>query len=88
MTKADLLRQTAIIEGKPYKPNSNGSYFVPVVNNYLGYQRGDDYEKLCKASLVANGSINVVGKQGNALLYNLTDKGRQVAQEYKQIVGM
>lgn len=88
MTKSELLRQTAIIEGKPYRPNSNGSYFMPVVNIDLGYRRGDDYEKLRKASLVANGTIKVVGKIGRELTYDLDAKGFMKVEEYKQLVGL
>lgn len=84
MTKAELLRQTAVIEGKPYRAASNGGYFAPLNNPNSSYRLYGAH----KTSLVANGSIEPVGKQGCALLYNLTPKGRKVAQEYKQIVGM
>lgn len=74
MTRAELLEATAKIEGKPYRPASNNSYFVP-------YADGRSPSK-AKHSLVANGTIQAVGKRGNALVYMNTLKGFTRAAEY------
>lgn len=88
MTKSELLRQTAIIEGKPYRPNSNGSYFMPVVNGTSPYYSDKDWEIQRRQSLVANGTIKVVGKTGRELMYDLDAKGFSKVEEYKQLVGL
>ena len=89
MTKAELLSQTAAIEGKPYRPNSNVSYFMPVAQRGSPYYTNNgEYERMAKSSLVANGTIKVVGKQGNTLIYGLDVKGFEKAQEYKEMMGL
>ena len=88
MAKDELLRQTAIIEGKPYRPGSNGSYFHPVAQRGSPFYTRAHYDRQAKSSLVANGTIKVVAKQGNTFMYDLDTKGFLIAQEYKQLIGI
>lgn len=68
MTRKDLMREVARIEGKPFRPTSNGCYFepAPVGQTYYGANR---------SSLVTQGYIRRAGKKGNAYLWGLTQKG-------------
>lgn len=88
MGRADLLRLTAEVEGKPYKPTSNASYFVPFAKGNSPYYTAADYARMQKSSLVGNGYIAAVGKQGNALVYNNTPKGAAKAAEYAEWLSM
>lgn len=86
MTKVDLLRLTAVMENKPYHPDSNGSYFMPCTDP-AGWGRRS-WNGPYKQSLVATGKIEVVGKQGNALVYGLTPTGQVLADEYNTWKGI
>lgn len=80
MTKAELLQETARIEGKPYRPGSNISYFVPYNDLSGAYYMPS--KSAMNGSLVYNGSITPAGKRGNSLLYVNTAKGMAKAAEY------
>jgi hypothetical protein len=82
MTRAELLKLTAEKEGKPYKPRSNNSYFVPHRSFDPAFLKEADVERRRRSSLVANGTIKAVGKKGRALLYTLDTKGVERAAEF------
>ena len=86
MCKAELLKATALIEGKPYKSASNNSYFLPFKNPLAHGRRYGGVQS--KTSLVANGTLEVVCKKGNTLFYGLTPKGVLKVEEYKRIIGV
>lgn len=67
MTRKELMREVARIEGKPFRANSNSCYFLkkPVRHPYGGYG----------TSWRAGGYIHVVGKCRNAFLWGLTERG-------------
>lgn len=85
MTKAALLEETAHIEGKPYRPDSNGSYFTPNPGTGPFYGKADQ-ERMRKSSLVASGLIKVVGKHGNTLFYGLDVMGFEKVAEYQKFL--
>lgn len=69
MTRKDLMREVARIEGKPFRPTSNHCYFAKPSTGSGFYKTTDE------TSLVAKGYIRVAGKKGNAYLWGLTPKG-------------
>lgn len=61
------------LEGKPdetFSPTSNHSYWTPTPRRWR-----------CM-SVVFNGLVRIVGKQGRAYTYELTDAGRKLANAY------
>jgi hypothetical protein len=67
MTRKDLMRKVAEVEGKPFRETSNQCYFLkkPRRLPYGGYG----------TSWRAEGYIDIVGKRGNAFLWGLTKRG-------------
>jgi hypothetical protein len=91
LSKTVILQAVATIEGKLFIPTSNGSYFKAKPNPshwmYRPEEGGQDaYKRDCGGSLVANDLIVGVAKDGNTILYGLTDKGREIVKQYKEIV--
>ena len=79
MAKETILALTALLENKPYKPGSNGSYFQPFTDPNGHHRRVYGSHK---GSLLATGLIRVAGKQGNTLLYSTTPAGESLAAKY------
>lgn len=79
-TRATLLKMTCQIEGKPYRPASNNSYFQPHADPSSHTKRC--YPSVYNSSLLVNGTLKVVGKQGNSLVYGLDVRGARLAAEY------
>jgi len=79
MIREDILVAVSKVEGKPYKSGSNGSYFQPFNDPHSYYRR---IYKAHRQSLVAMGLIQIVGKQGNNLVYGLTPLGASKAADY------
>jgi hypothetical protein len=88
MTKDELLQAAALVEGKLYKKSSNSSYFAPRTSIRSFWRFGSHAAKMMerknKASLVANGTIKVVGKSGQKHVYGLDVRGAALAAEYRQ----
>lgn len=76
MTRFELLEEVWKMDGRriPFKRNSNNCYFVPSISS-------DPFMSSCewKRSLLIKKLIKVVGKRGNARLFQLTPKGRRLA---------
>ena|SRR3990167_2570102 len=68
MTKKDILREVARIEGKPFRPTSNGDYFASRSPRRF-------YVSANRVSLRAQGYIQIAGKKRNAIVWGLTPKG-------------
>ena len=77
MTRKNLMREVARIEGKPFRPTSNGDYFAKPNKRSM-------YNCTDRTSLVAKGYIRVAGHKGQAYLWGLTPKGAAHIVEARQ----
>ena len=88
LTRKEVMEVVHVLEGKSFesfKPNSNTCYWKPSLT--VGFvKRGDGYARrlVDKCSVLVRGYVTVAGKRGNELVYALTDKGRELADEYRE----
>jgi hypothetical protein len=76
MDRDQILKAVAEIEGKPYVPTSNKSYFGASENSIDA-----------KQSVVVRGLIVPAGKVGGKIVYNVTSKGIMAAAEVQKALG-
>ena len=107
MTRPDVMRKVAEIEGKPaerFKPQTNNSYWAPATVKRSKWQRDEQGEIVrdpqthypvslgmeevpnephgaYRSGVLVRGLVKAAGKKGHALLYTVTEKGQQFAEE-------
>lgn len=72
MGRDDILRKVAEFEGTPYVKTSNKGYFIPTGNG---------------KSVVEQGILIELKREGNKIIYGLGPKGREFANEARKLLG-
>lgn len=77
LDSATLLKNVARLQGKPYIPTSNKSYFAPT-SGMFGHNA---------SSVVVQGILQQVGKENKRMMYNCTGKGMVLAAQVIEKIG-
>jgi len=80
MPKEEILRQVQRLQGRPYVPGSNHSYFMDDA-------RGRNFGLPEKKGVVSRGLLKVDHKKGNTLVYGLGELGKAEAKRLINALG-